>query len=147
MNKAFVKEPDHTGEYCPRCGAEGEPVTAATLAARLAPGDRTKLAAAANFCPTPTCEAAYFDGFERVILATELPTPVYPKDPDAPLCACFGLTRADIERDVAEGVVTRVRAAVERAKSPEARCEQHAANGRNCVAYAQKYYFQCKASS
>jgi hypothetical protein len=85
----------------------------------------------------------YFDSFEHVLLTTELSRPVYPKDPTAPICACFGLTAEDIERDVEEGVTTRVKAAVARAKSPEARCCQRAANGRSCVAYVQKYYMQC----
>ena len=43
---------------------------------------------------------AYFDAFERAILSADLTKPVYPKDPDAPICACFGLTRRDIEQDV-----------------------------------------------
>jgi hypothetical protein len=56
------------------------------------------------------------------------------------MCACFGLTRRDIEQDVAEGVVTRVRAIVEKAKSPDARCAHMAANGQPCTAYVQQYY-------
>ena len=55
---------------------------------------------------------------------------VYPKDPAAPLCACFGLTRAEIEQDVREGVVTRTKAALGKANSPQARCSERAANGR-----------------
>jgi hypothetical protein len=87
---------------------------------------------------------AYFDSFERFVLATDLSRFVYPKDPNAPVCACFGLTRQDIEQDVEEGSVTRTRAAVEKAKSPAARCAQMAANGRPCVAYVQKYYMECR---
>ncbi len=143
MNKAFVREPDATVDYCPRCGASGEPVGPETLAAHLSDEQRGRIAPSAAFCPTPRCEVAYFDGFERVVLAAELGRPVYPKDPAAPLCACFGLTREDVERDVEEGVVTRTRAAVERANSPEARCARMAANGRPCVAYVQRYYVQC----
>jgi len=105
---------------------------------------RRILAEPANFCPSPPCAVAYFDGFERFVLATALSRPVYPKDPKAPVCACFGLTRQDIEQDVDEGVVTRTRAAVEKAKSPVARCAQMAANGRPCVAYVQKYYMECR---
>jgi hypothetical protein len=88
---------------------------------------------------------AYFDGFERVVLAADLQRPVYPKDPNAPICACFGLTRTEIEQDVREGVVTRIKAVLEKAKSPAARCTQLAANGRPCVALVQKYYMQCRA--
>jgi len=105
---------------------------------------RRILAEPANFCPSPQCAVAYFDGFERFVLATDLSRSVYPKDPTAPVCACFGLTRQDIEQDVAEGGVARTRAAVEKAKSPDAHCAQMAANGRSCVAYVQKYYMECR---
>ena len=144
MNKAFVREPDHTADYCPRCGSQGEQVGAEVLMLYLDDEQRRILAEPANFCPSPPCAVAYFDGFERFVLATALSRPVYPKDPKAPVCACFGLTRQDIEQDVDEGVVTRTRAAVEKAKSPVARCAQMAANGRPCVAYVQKYYMECR---
>ena len=145
MNKAFVREPDQTADYCPRCGSKGESVGSKTLAAYLTDEQRKRITDPADFCPTPQCQVVYFDAFERVILANELVRPVYPKDPNAPICACFGLTRADIEQDVQEGVVTRTKAALEKAKSPEARCAQAAANGRPCVAYVQKYYMQCRS--
>ena len=106
-----------------------------------------QVTATANFCPSPRCEVAYFDAFERVVLAAELPRPVYPKDAAAPICACFGLTREDVERDVREGVVTRTRAAIEKAGSPSARCVEMAANGRSCVSYIQKCYMQCRQSA
>ncbi len=146
MNKAFVREPDQTADYCPRCGAKGEPVGTKTLAAHLSAQQRGRLADTANFCPSPPCPVAYFDGFERMILAADLQRPVYPKDPAAPICACFGLTRADIDEDVREGVVTRTKAALEKAASPAARCWETAANGHSCVAYVQKYYMQCRGS-
>lgn len=147
MNKAFIREPDQTDDYCPRCGSKGEPVGSETLAAHLTEEQRGRIADPANFCPSPKCGAAYFDAFERVILAAELLKPVYPKDPDAPICACFGLTRQDIEQDVREGVVTRVKAVLERAKTAEARCSQTAANGQPCVAYVQKYYMRCRGAA
>jgi hypothetical protein len=144
MNKAFVREPDQTAEYCPRCGSKGEPVVAKTLAAHLTAEQRGRIAATANFCPSPPCAVAYFDGFERVVLAADLAEAVYPKDPAAPVCACFGLTRADIDQDVREGTVTRTKAALERARSADARCLEKAANGRSCAAHVQKYYMQCR---
>jgi hypothetical protein len=144
MNKAFVREPDGTIDYCPRCGSAGQPVGSETVEFYLSKEKQRRVADPANFCPSPRCDVVYFDAFERVILKSELHKPVYPKDPDAPICACFGLTRRDIEQDVSEGVVTRVKAIIEKAKSPEARCAQMAANGQCCVAYVQKYYMQCK---
>lgn len=143
MNKAFVREPDQTSEYCPLCGTQGETVGSETLEMHLSVEQRSRVSPRANFCPSPSCEVAYFDGFERVILVSDLSRAVYPKDPNAPICACFGLTREEIEQDVAEGVVTRTRAILEKAKSAEARCVRHAANGRSCMAYVQKYYMQC----
>ncbi|MCE9548056.1 MAG: hypothetical protein K8T25_21490 [Planctomycetia bacterium] len=142
MNKAFVREPDSTADYCPRCGSEGEAVGAVTLAAQLTEAQRRGLSEPANFCPSPRCEVIYFDKFERFVLAADLAKPVYPKDPSAPICACFGLSCEDVERDVAEGGVTRVRAALEKAKSPEARCVECAPNGRSCVAFVQRYYME-----
>jgi hypothetical protein len=143
MNKAFVREPDQTSEYCPRCGTQGETVDRETLETYLSAEQCGRISPRSNFCPAPRCEVAYFDGFERVVLVSDLSRPVYPKDPDAPICACFGLTREEIERDVAEGVATRTRAILEKAKSPAARCIRLAANGRSCVAYVQKYYMRC----
>jgi hypothetical protein len=144
MNKAFVREPDRTADYCPRCGSKGEPVGSETLACHLADNRRNAVSDPANFCPSPRCEVAYFDAFERVVLAADLQRPVYPKDPAAPICPCFGLTREDIEQDVKEGVVTRTKAVLDKAKSPSARCRQLAANGRSCVPYVQKYFMHCR---
>jgi hypothetical protein len=144
MNKAFVREPDGTAEYCPRCGAQGQPVTDDTLRMHMTAADRKNLAPSANFCPSPQCEVAYFDCFDRVVLATALAHPIYPKAADAPLCACFGLTAEDIEQDVREGVVTRTKAALAKASSSAARCTELAANGRPCVAWVQKYFLECR---
>ncbi|MGE0759460.1 MAG: hypothetical protein AB7F89_17255 [Pirellulaceae bacterium] len=142
MNKAFMREPDAAGEFCPKCGSLGLPVQRETIAAQLLPGMEAQLAITANFCPHPTCEVAYFDMFERTIPAAALRKPVYPKDPDAPICACFGFTCAEIDQDLAEGVVARTKAHLERAKSHPSDCERLAANGRSCVAEIQRYYMQ-----
>jgi len=143
MNKAFVREPDQTVDYCPCCGSKGEPVGIETLRSFLTEKQRQAVTKSAYFCPSPKCDVVYFDSFERTVLTTDIQRPVYPKDSTTPICACFGLTREDIERDVQEGVATRVKAIIEKAKSSAARCRQTAANGKPCVAYVQKYYMQC----
>lgn len=143
MNKAFVREPDNTAEFCPRCGSKGEPVGAETLKSFLTDEQRRMISEPANFCPSPRCEAVYFDSFERAVLAADIQRPVYPKDPTAPICGCFGLTREDIEQDVQDGVKSRVKAVIQKAKSSAARCRQMAANGQPCIAYVQKCYIQC----
>ena len=82
---------------------------------------------------------AYFDG-SNVATVDRLPFhPVWPKDSEAPLCSCFGLTRDDVEQDIREGVVTRVRAVIDKAKSPEARCQAaQRLDGRSCVGEVQR---------
>ena len=142
MNKAFVREPDPGEERCPHCGTPGEPVGEETLAAQL-PGDKlADIAKQANFCASPSCPVVYFDVFERVVLASDLPEPVYPKDLQAPICPCFGVSCQEIDQDVAEGTVTRTRAAVARAKSAEAECLTRSPRGRSCVADLQRYYMR-----
>lgn len=147
MNKAFVKEPEPGVERCPQCGAPGDSVGEETLAFHIQAGHLAEIAKTANFCGTPSCEVAYFDSFERVILVSALKHPVYPKDLDAPICPCFGLTCAEIDQDLAEGVVTRTKAAVARAKSLEAQCRTQSPRGESCVGDVQRYYMQHKENS
>jgi len=142
MNKAFVREPEPGAEYCPRCGSLGEPVGKETLESFLPADARGRLSEFACFCPFPRCDVAYFDSFDRIVTVDLLVRPVYPKDASAPLCGCFGLTEEDIEKDIEEGGVERVRAVVAKAKSDEARCAHLAANGRSCIPEVQKYYMK-----
>ena len=96
----------------------------------------------AFFCPFAKCEVVYFDDFERQVRVAELRHGVWPKDSQAPLCGCFGLTAEDIDADIREGVVTRTRALVEKAKGPEARCQILSASGQCCVGEVQRYYMK-----
>jgi bacterioferritin-associated ferredoxin len=73
--------------------------------------------------------------------------PVYPKDPQAPICACFGLTAEEVEADVAEGGVTRVRALIEKAKSPAAHCGTAAASGQSCIGEVQRYFMKLRGGA
>jgi hypothetical protein len=142
MNKAFVKEQDSTEGRCPRCGSPGTAVYRSTLEAHLEPKQLENLTESAFFCGQPRCPVVYFDLFDRVVEESAVRTPVYPKNPSAPLCACFGLTCEDVEQDLREGVVTRTRACVERAKSKDALCGTAAPSGQPCVAEVQRYYMQ-----
>jgi NAD(P)H-nitrite reductase large subunit len=87
----------------------------------------------------------YFDSFERVVPASELLRPAYPKDSEAPICACFGLTRDDIEDDLNEGGVRRVRELLEKARTSEAHCQVTAASGQCCVGEVQRYFMRRRA--
>ncbi|MEX0586649.1 MAG: hypothetical protein WD176_08395 [Pirellulales bacterium] len=141
MNKAFLREPEDTGRhYCPRCGSLGAPVGREVLERYVRPASLGVIGETGFFCPNAKCDTAYFDLFERVVTVEELALPAYPKDRDAPMCACFGLTENDVEEDVAEGQPRRVRDIVKRAQSAEAQCDRLAAGGHSCVAAVQKYY-------
>ncbi len=143
MNKAFVKEPEQTASAnCPRCGSLGMAVGEETLAAHLNETHRAAIANAAYFCPWPTCGVAYFDVFERTVPVDALLTPAWPKDSEAPICACFGFTTDEIDQDIAEDTVERTRALVEKAKSSRAQCLTKAASGHSCIADVQRYYMQ-----
>ena len=147
MNKAFVREPDSDVRHCPFCGSLGQAVERITLDAWVQPESRGQIGESAMFCIQPECEVAYFDSFERVVTIDKLIRPAYPKSADAPICGCFGLMCGEIEADVAEESVARTRAAVERAKSPDARCSEMAANGQSCVGEIQRCYFKCKGGA
>jgi hypothetical protein len=145
MNKAFVREPDDTGQrFCPRCQSLGEAVPSETIAALLSDELRAGLADAAYFCPFARCEVVYFDSYERVITTAQFSRPVWPKDAEAPLCPCFGFTREAIEEDLADGGVVRIRELVEKAKSPAAECLTKSPTGHSCVTEIQRYYFKLK---
>lgn len=145
MNKAFVREPDFDGRaYCPRCGALGTEVGTSTLDTHIRPESRQKLGDAAWFCTYPTCETAYFDLFETVVTTAELVGPVTPKDPGAPLCACFGLTADDVEADARSPAPLRIRELLSKSESPEARCATLAANGQCCLPEVRKLYMRLR---
>jgi len=146
MNKAFVREPDSDGRaYCPRCGTLGIAVGAGPLDAHIRQASRAKMHEAAWFCGFPRCEVAYFNEFEAVVTADELKAPVYPKDLDAPLCACFGLTYDDVAADVRDGHPARIRQLLAKSRSSEARCESLAADGRCCMGAVQELYMKLRA--
>jgi hypothetical protein len=148
MNKAFIREPDHADHArCPRCGSLGLAVGSETLKAFLLPEAVSAVAESAFFCPYPTCEIVYFDVFDRCVGPSSVRRAVYPKDPNAPICGCFGLTRDDIDRDIAEGVVTRCKDLIAKSKTPAARCSIMAADGRSCVAEVQRYYMKSRQPS
>jgi len=54
------------------------------------------------------------------------------------------LTAEDVEADIAEGGVTRVRAVIEKAKSPAANCRIRAASGQPCIGEVQRYYMKLR---
>jgi hypothetical protein len=143
MNKAFVKEREDTGVgHCPRCGSLALVVGNETLSAQLSTADRQTMPDTAFFCPFARCDVVYFDQFERIVTTERLPRGVYPKDPDAPICACFGFTCDQIEADISEGGVRRVKELLARSKSSEARCATMSPSGQSCAGEVQRYFMK-----
>ena len=147
MNKAFVRESDSTDVLCPRCGAVGTGTLRVAFENHVPAEARRALAASTYFCPTPTCAVAYFDAFEAVVTAGALLHPVYPKDPTAALCACFGLTMEDVEADVDDGTPRRIRELLVKSKSAAARCEELSPTGRSCIPEVQRCYFKLRGGA
>jgi hypothetical protein len=143
MNKAFIREPEFDGNaYCPRCGSLGTAATEAAIDNHVQVEFRSHIGGAAWFCPFAKCDVAYFDLLERAVTVDELRQGVYPKDPAAPICACFGFTTDEIEADVRDGVPTRIRALLAKSKSPDARCSELAADGHCCMPEVQRLYMR-----
>jgi CopZ-like zinc binding protein len=147
MNKAFLREPDTTEVLCPRCQAAGESVPWGTVQHHVPAEKQSGLSASSYFCPTPTCPVAYFDAFESQVLAADLIRPVYPKDPQAPLCPCFGLTTEGVQCDVDEGTPRRIRELLAKSKSADARCSEMSPTGRSCLPLVQKLYFKLRGGA
>jgi hypothetical protein len=143
MNKAFVKDHEPINDRCPLCGSIGRTVPHEALVAHVMGDIAGHVSEPALFCPLPSCDVVYFDQFGRRVSPEMIKRPIYPKDDEAPICACFGLTREQIEQDCDEGVVTRCRGLVAKSKSSEARCSELAPDGRSCVPEMQRYYLRC----
>lgn len=143
MNKAFVREPDDNGKaFCPRCGTLGVAVGAGPMDVHIREGSRAKLREAAWFCPFGRCDVAYFNQLEAVVETHELKSPVYPKDFDAPICACFGFTYDEVEADVRDGAPTRIRALLAKSQSADAHCKLLAVDGRCCMSAVTELYLK-----
>ena len=146
MNKAFVREPEFDGRaFCPHCGNLGHPVECGPLDTHIQPESRAKMHDSAWFCGFPRCDVAYFNLFEAVVMTGELKAPVYPKDPNAPICACFGFTYDDVDRDASGPTPMRIRELFAKAKSSDANCHMLAADGRSCIAAIQELYMKLRA--
>lgn len=144
MNKAFVREPDADDALCPRCQAIGDSVTGSAVEHFVPADQRKALADRVYFCPTASCPVAYFDALEATVEASALSRPIYPKDPTAPLCGCFGLTMDDVLADAAESTPRRIRELLVKSKSPAAHCSSASPNGKCCLPEVQKAYFRIK---
>lgn len=94
------------------------------------------------FCGFAKCEVAYFDLFEKFILADQLRDPVYPKDPAAAICPCFGFTPSDVDDAIDERSPESIRELLAKSKTPQARCSTLAPDGQSCIREVQRLYIR-----
>lgn len=145
MNKAFIKEDDDKEPRCPApegCGGPGIVVPPETAAAQ-APG--TLLASFSRevlYCANPGCPTAYFDPWGASIPVTALTSVPYPKDPSAPLCACFGISPEDIIDDAERKDPSRIRDLIAKAEGPLASCATKTPDGQCCLPEARKLFMR-----
>ncbi|MDP6444053.1 MAG: hypothetical protein QGG36_11440 [Pirellulaceae bacterium] len=142
MNKAFVREPDFEAAVCPQCGGLGAAVKTGPLDTHVAADVRNRFGDTASFCENSRCTVIYFDDFEATVTVDELRDAVFPHDPAAPICPCFGFRLEQIEADVNDGSPTRIRELLAQTQSSEARCETLAVDGRCCKKHIQRLYMQ-----
>jgi hypothetical protein len=148
MNKAFVREPEDDGKaFCPCCRSLGIGVDAGPLDTHIRTECRGKLSDYAWFCSYQHCVVAYFNQFEVIVAVDDLKATVYPKDLDAPICACFGFTYDEVEADSKEDVPVRIRELLRKSKTGDAHCQTLAADGRCCMTTVQSLYMKLRSQS
>lgn len=140
MSRAFMKEGEAPEPRCPSCGGAGDAVAPATLDAQLGPEDRKALGDRAYYCAGPACPTAYFSAWDAVVPQDRLKSRAWPKDPEAPVCPCFGLTPADIIEDARSGRRSRILEVREESDAPDSRCPRLAPDGRSCVARVMRLF-------
>lgn len=143
MSKAFLKEPEAADPTCPTpvgCGNRGIVVARATLQVMLPAECVGLLAEPAYACENSRCEVGYFDSWGASVPADLRARRAWPKDPDAPLCACTGLTVADLESDAQRKDPSRVRELLSRAKTCSAECLVRSPTGHPCADAARRVY-------
>lgn len=88
-----------------------------------------------RFCGTPECPVVYF-GHEVVFDREEILVPVLQKQPEGErtVCYCFGITDADLRREIAEtGLSTAARRIGALVRADRCACEVRNPQGKCCL--------------
>ncbi|MGB8929957.1 MAG: hypothetical protein WCC48_01770 [Anaeromyxobacteraceae bacterium] len=139
-----------TRTACPRCGAVGKVVGDDTIRAILKPGHADALRALERrFCGTPSCAVLYYDAEGRVVEKSAASVRIGVKEAEdpIPLCYCFGFTRADVRREVAETgestIPNRIDAEV---RAGRCACERKNPSGACCLGDVRKAAKEAEAT-
>ena len=105
MDCCVPKAGDAARVPCPGCGEVGRPVAGLTVEAILQPGRAARLLDAdPRFCRAQECGVLYYGSGGRSAHKQDASVRVGLKESEDPLpvCYCFGFSRADIEREIAD---------------------------------------------
>ncbi len=118
---------------CPQCGKKGKSVSTLTVKSLVRDHTSVSTTVSYTFCRTPECDVVYF-ARDHVFRKPDLKVRVGLKEHEdtAPLCYCFGYTRAGILQDIQvhgrTEILERVKAEVQAAlcacevKNPSGDC-------------------------
>ncbi len=127
---------------CPRCGAVGSEVGDETLQALLKPGRAAPLLAVERrFCRTSDCDVLYYGADGRFVdkEAATVRIGVKEREDPIPLCYCFGFSRSDVRKELAETgdctVPARITAEV---RAGRCACEVKNPSGSCCLGEVNK---------
>ncbi len=144
----FRRTTDETA--CPRCGEVGRVVADETIQAILKPGHADGLLVVERrFCKTPGCAVLYYGADGRVVEtgAASVRVGVKETDDPVPLCYCFGFSRADVRRQVAErgdsDIPARITAEV---RAGRCSCEVRNPSGTCCLGDVNKAVKEAKGA-
>jgi hypothetical protein len=140
MSRAFMKEGEAPEPRCPSCDTKGDEVGPTTLDAHVPAEFRTALGDRAYYCVNSACRTAYFNGWGTVVPADKIRTSAYPKDPNGPLCSCFGVGAEEIETEARQGKKDKIRTLKVRAEGPDARCAERSPDGQSCLPRALRLF-------
>jgi hypothetical protein len=116
-------------QACPRCGSLALPVSDKTLLHQLKQPWLWQGEQGYFGCETPDCELVYFSTEGGVIMADALrgAPGLKSSQADAPICYCFGLSRADAAMPEARAFV------LEQTRLGNCACETRHPYGRCCL--------------
>lgn len=121
---------------CPVCGKLGRAVSPRTVENHVPEKLRAELGSRASFCLNPACDAVYCNPAGFVVRKGQTVRPVTLKDrgEDVPVCYCFGFSRSDIAKDMADrgrtDIPERIRLGI---KEGRCDCERKNPQGACCL--------------
>ncbi len=126
---------------CPRCGQRGRVVADRTLESILqADATVELLPVERRFCATPRCEVLYYgvNGHWVGVSASRVRVGLKETVDPIPLCYCFGFSRAEVRRQVAETGRSDIPERIEvEIRAKRCRCSTANPSGACCLAEVQ----------